>query len=152
MNTRQRLVLAAVLLGCTSLSARASVSSASDVSGSVSTSVGTLSGSISRSSDSSKGKEVAEGDYRVIEVAAADTLGRQRVKLQATTDATADGELYLTLPPVAVARGELAPGAVVTAKARPYGTAFIAAATRQAFFLAMNDDWYRELDSRALSL
>ena len=153
MNHRTRLCVVALLLAPATWSAHAASSASSEVSGSVSTSVGASSNSVGKSSDSSsKGKDVAAGDYRVIEVAAADATGRMKVRLQATTDASVEGELYLTLPPAAVARGELAPGAVVTAKVRPYGLEFIAAAAQQPFFLALHDDWYRELDSRAVVL
>jgi hypothetical protein len=153
MYSRLRLIAAACLLAGTALNARAASSAASEVSGSVSTSVGALSNSVGRSSDSSsRGRDVAAGDYRVIEMAAADARGLVRVRLQATSDSSVEGALFLTLPIAAVARGELAPGATVTARARPYGLEFTAAATRQAFFLALSDDWYRELDSRAVVL
>jgi hypothetical protein len=153
MNTRLRLIAAACLLGGAALTARAASSAASEVSGSVSTSVGALSNSVGRSSDSSsRGRDVAAGDYRVIELAAADARGLVRVRLQSNTDASIEGTLFLTLPPAAITRGELAPGAVVTARPRPYGLEFSAAATQQAFFLALSDDWYRELDSRAVVL
>ena len=149
--------LGALLIGAAALPAWAASSAASTASDSVSTSVGSLSNSVGKSSDSStKGKDVAQGEYRVIDIAAlaagTDQPALQRVKLQAVADASADGELLLMLPPGAVLRGQLAPGVVVIAKRQPYGLAFSAAATQQVFFLALTDDWYRELDSRPVVL
>jgi hypothetical protein len=157
-RSKQRLlpVLSLALsLAAGALPAVAASSASSEVSGSLSTSVGSLSNSIGKSSDSSSGKDkdVAEGDYRVVEVAAAaDQPGKLRVTLQATADASASGELLLTLPPGAVARGQLASGAVITAKRRAYGLEFAAGAAREPFFLVMRDDWFRELDSKPVTL
>jgi hypothetical protein len=149
----------AVLMAAAALPAVAASSASSESVGSSSTSVGSLSNSVGKSSDSSSGKDkdVAEGDYRVIEVAAAaDQPGKLRVKLQAAADDSPDGELYLTLPPTAVARGQLASGAVVSAKQRAYGVEFAAgagaSATREPFFLVLRDDWFRELDSKPVVL
>jgi len=158
MNTRPQLALATALAAALILSTaagavQAASSAASEVSGSVSTSVGALSNSVGKSSDSStKGTKVAAGDYRVTEVAQADAAGRVRVKLQSTQDTSAEGELILTLPQNAAERGQLAPGVVVTAKTRAYGLEFVAAAAQQTFFLALHDDWFRELDSRPVVL
>lgn len=145
----------AFLMASATLSAVAASSASSEASGSSSTSVGSLSNSVGKSSDSSSGKdkEVAEGDYRVIEVAAvADKPGQMRVKLQAAADDSLSGELLLTLPQLAVVRGQLASGAVITAKRRAYGVEFAAGATREPFFLVMRDDWFRELDSKPVVL
>jgi hypothetical protein len=143
------------LLASTALPASASSSIAAEGSSASSTSVGSSSTSVGKSSDSSSGKDkaVAEGDYRVIEVAAVvDQPGKLRVRLQATADDSVDGELLLTLPQAAVARGQLASGAVISARNRAYGVEFAAAATREPFFLVMRDDWFRELDSKPVTL
>jgi hypothetical protein len=145
----------ALLMASTALPAVAASSASSEVSGSVSTSVGSLSNSVGKSSESSTGKDkgVADGDYRVIEVAAlADQPGKLRVTLQAAADDTVNGELLLTLPQAAAARGQLASGVVVTARQRAYGVEFAAGAAREPFFLVMRDDWFRELDSRPVTL
>ncbi len=147
----------ALLMASAALPALAASSASSESSGSSSTSVGSLSNSVGKSSDSSSGKDkdVAEGDYRVIEVAAAaDQPGKLRVKLQAAADDSLNGELYLTLPTVAVARGQLASGAVISAKQRAYGIEFAAGVgtARAPFFLVMRDDWFRELDSKPVVL
>ena len=65
----------------------AASSTSSAVSDSVGTSVGSLSGSIQRSSDSSRTTTVADGDYRVVEVAAvAERPGQLRLTLQPVAD------------------------------------------------------------------
>jgi hypothetical protein len=142
------------LLASAALPVWASSSVVADGSSASSTSVGSSSTSVGKSSDSSSGKdkEVAEGDYRVVEVgAAAEQPGKLRVTLQAAADDSPKGELQLTLPPEAVTRGQLARGAVVSAKRRAYGVEFAAGAPREPFFLVMRDDWFRELDSRLVS-
>lgn len=154
MKTRPHIALAAALILSTAAGlSQAASSAASEISGSVSASVGAISGSVGRSSESSsRGTNVAAGDYRVVIVAQADAAGRVRVKLQSTQDSGTEGELYLTLPQVAAERGQLTPGAVITAKTRDYGLEFVAAAAQQTFFLALHDDWFRELDSRPVVL
>jgi hypothetical protein len=145
----------ALLMASAALPALASSSVASEGSSASSTSVGSSSTSVGKSSDSSSGKdkEVAEGDYRVIEVAAAaDQPGKLRVKLQAAADDSVNGELYLTLPTTAVTRGQLAQGSVISARNRAYGVEFAAGAKREAFFLVMRDEWFRELDTKPVVL
>ena len=154
MNHTPRLsaLCAALLFGGAALPALAESSASSAVSDSVSTSLGSLSNSVGKSSDSSRGKNVVQGDYRVIEMAAADGRGVVRVKLQALADAGVAGELELTLPREAAERGHLGTGAIVTASTRPYGVEFAAGAPREAFFLALHDEWYRELNSKPVLL
>jgi len=151
-HLRLTLVSAALVLAATAIPAFAESSASSAVSESISTSVGSISTSVGKSSDSSKKKEVAQGEYRVVEVAAAAADGSVRVALQAVGDDTAAGELLLTLPRVAVERGRLGVGAVIAATTRPYGVEFAAGAPRQPFFLALHDAWYRELNSQAVVL
>jgi hypothetical protein len=145
----------ALLMASAAVPVLASSSVSSEGSSASSTSVGSSSTSVGKSSDSSSGKdkEVAEGDYRVIEVAAAaDQPGKLRVKLQAAADDSVNGELFLTLPPTAVARGQLAQGSVISARNRAYGVEFAAGTKREAFFLVMRDEWFRELDTKPVVL
>jgi hypothetical protein len=116
--------------------------------------VGSVSTSFEKSSDSSsKGKPVAAGDYKVIEVAQAPTRpGTVRLTLQALADNSAEGEYYLYLPQEAATQGGVAAGQVVTARARSYGLEFAQASTKEAFFLVLNDDWYRELQTKVVTL
>jgi len=96
---------------------------------------------------------VAEGDYRVIEVAeAVDRPGMLQLTLQATRQAGAPGALWLTLPRQALAQRPLAAGDIVTAQQRPYGVEFSRQASHEAFFLVLADDWHRELDPHAVTL
>ncbi|HEY1392530.1 MAG TPA: hypothetical protein VFV25_04110, partial [Methylibium sp.] len=61
-------------------------------------------------------------------------------------------EFYLYLPQAAYEQAKLAPGRTVTARQRPYGVEFAGGEPRQAFFLALDDDWYRELQAKAVTL
>ena len=141
--------LALTLAGVTAQAASSASSAASD-------SVGSSSTSIQKSSNSaSSGTKVARGDYTIIEMTA---LGQQpdmmRLRLQAVAP-LAPQEFFLLLPREAVARGQLATGDRVQAQQRAYGLAFAAATPDGAaspFFLVLDDAWYRELDSRAVSI
>ncbi|MBA2723925.1 MAG: hypothetical protein H0W48_02120 [Methylibium sp.] len=125
---------------------------ASSASSAGSASSGSVSDSIEGSSDSSSDdKEVAEGDYRIIEVTElAERPGMMRLKLQAADDAAR--EFFLSLPQQTLAQRGLAQGHVVSARHRPYGLEFARADTREAFFLVLADDWHRELESHAVTL
>jgi hypothetical protein len=127
---------------------------ASSASSAGSASSGSVSDSLKGSSNSSSGDDkVADGDYRVLEVAEAPGRpGMLQLKLQATSRAGEAGQLELTLPAQALARRPLAAGDVVSARHRPYGIEFAHAAGREAFFLVLADDWQRELAPRAVSL
>ena len=102
----------ALLAGATALPALASGSASSASSEGSSASVGSLSTSIENSSDaSSKGGDVAQGDYRIIEVAAAPARpGTVRVTLQALAAQGAEGRLFLYVPQQTVAGAQLAVG------------------------------------------
>lgn len=150
MTTSARsLVAISVLLGVIALPAAAGPSSAaSSASDSVAASVGSLSGSVGTSSNSSSGNpRVAAGDYRLIEVAA-DAGRPELVRLTlAPTQAIGgrDASFVLTLPREVLARTALAEGATVSVAERPYGLEFAHGRPRLAFYLALHDDWYREL-------
>ena len=152
--------LAAVTLLCLSSALPCSAESlASSASSAGSASLGSLSESVKGSSNSSSpADKVAEGDYRVIEVAAvAERPGMLRVTLQAQAAARdGEGPLWLVLPQQALGQRELVPGDTVSAKHRPYGIEFArvarGGAAREAFFLVLADDWINELAPRALKL
>lgn len=128
-----------------------STSSASSAS---STSIGSSSASIEKSSNSSSNKErVAQGQYTIVEMTAMtqqpDTV---RLRLQAVADAS---EFVLLLPRAATERAQLAAGQVVSAEHRPYGLAFAtvdASVGNTPFFLVLDDDWFRELESRPVGV
>jgi hypothetical protein len=146
------LVAALALSGLAfTLPAWAASSASSASSDGSSTSVGSSSTSIEKSSNSSsKGDKVAEGDYKVIQVAEATAAGKLRLTLRATHDS--GEEFHLILPQEAATQGKLAVGAVITAKAHAYGLQFAAADTREPFFLVLRDDWYRELATKPVTL
>ncbi len=148
-----RIALAALVAGAFATPAWADP--ASSASSASSQSIGSISGSIERSSKSSSGdRNVAEGEYRIMEVAeVAERPGTQRLKLQAVKAAgTADDEFFLYLPQQVVEQGRLAEGGVVMARQKPYGLEFAHAKTLKGFFMALKDEWYRELQTRPVSL
>ena len=145
---------AALLCGLAAAPACAESSIASSASESIATSIGSVSTSIQKSSDSSsKNDRVAQGDYRVIEMAeVADKPDLLRLRLQADAGGAGREDFFLLLPRQAAEQGRLAAGKTVTAQHRPYGVEFAAADTRQAFFLVLDDAWHRELQSRPVVL
>ena len=135
--------------------ALAASSSASSASEAASSTVGSLSNSLKQSStSSSKDDKVTAGEYRIVEVAEAEQAGQMRVELQylggsAGAEAPA---LTLTLPRAAFEQGRLATGEVVAARHRPYGVEFARADNREAFFLVLEDAWFRELGAQPVVL
>lgn len=126
--------------------AGATVTTSSAVSDSVELSARSITDSLRRSSESSSGKPVAQGDYRVTQMAqVAPEL--QEVTLQAVPGTGARGEFVLHMPERAVQQGDLGIGRVVTARERPYGIELARADTQTPFFLLLEDPWYKELQS-----
>ena len=145
--------VATFAFGMAAVPAQAGSSSASSA---ASDSVGSSSTSIQKSSDSSSTKDkVAQGQYKVIDlVEIAQQPNMIRVRLQALTPAQTQ-EFFLTLPRQAAERGQLAAGQVVEVQLRPYGLAFATAnspGNSSPFFLVLDDDWQRELESRLVVL
>ena len=98
---------------------------------------------------------VAEGEYRVVEVAAAapeSTRGRVRVTLAGLGEGLQGAEVQLWLPAAAPAARELAPGEVIAVRQRVYGLEFARGEPRRAFFLALHDAWWPELQTHAVPL
>ena len=147
----QQALISLAVLGTAAGPALAASSASSASSDGSSASVGSLSTSIEKSSNSSKADTVAEGDYRIVDVAVADKQpGKMRLTLRALNPA--DGEWVLTLPQEAVAQARLVAGGVVTARQHAYGVQFAAGAPREAFFLVLQDAWYEELRTKAVTL
>jgi hypothetical protein len=123
-------------------------SSTSSASSAGSASSGSVSDSIQGSSNSSTAaKQVAEGDYRIIDVTeVAKRPGVARLRLQAIAPQDQDSGFFLDLPQRTLAHAGLAPRDIVSVRHRPYGFEFARADSRQAFFLVLLDDWHRELD------
>lgn len=145
-----RFVLILTLAG----SALGALAGTSSVVSSGSESIGSSSTSIEKSSNSvSGGKQVAQGEYTVLDVAALEQRpGMLRVHLQAVNGSD---DFYLLLPRQTAQRVALAPGQVIAAQQRPYGIAFAATSPRtdhqETFFLVLDDAWYRELESRLVA-
>lgn len=154
MTSLTRVLAAAALLstaaGLPVLAASSASSASSEAS---STSVGSSSTSFKHSSNSSsKDDKVAAGVYRIVEVAAADGAGLLRLQLQHVAIAGEEGALTLTLPQAAFDQGRLGAGQLVAARHRPYGIEFARADNREAFFLVLDDAWYRELGTHPVTL
>jgi len=151
MIRSQQVLLSLALAGALGAGPALAASSASSASSEGSSaSVGSLSTSVEGSSKSSKGDKVATGDYRILDVTVADNQpGHLRVALQGL--AGQDG-FVLVLPEQAALQGRLAPGGVITAKARDYGLEFASAKTRQAFFLAVDESWRQDMRTRPVTL
>jgi hypothetical protein len=161
MKTLSRLVRAAAWAGLCMLSTGSwalseAGSSASSAGSAASNSIGASSTSLTTSSNSSSNdRKVAAGDYTVVSVAPADdaahdpaTFARLTLRAQRADAA----EVVLRLPMQTVTQAGLAAGATVTIRERAYGLEFAAGAQRQAFYLVLDDDWYRELASTAVVL
>lgn len=150
--------LIAAALAPGALAASATASSASDSASSASSAASSTSNSIRRSSDgSSRTNAVAQGDYRVVEVAEAPgEPAQRRLKLQAEASmgrpADDENSFWLQLPRPVLAASGVATGQRVTVKQRPHGLAFARAADGEAFFLVLEDAWFRELPSRPVTL
>lgn len=135
-------------------SAWADTTLSGSVSDSIGTAVGSLSTSIKGLSDSLSDDHVAQGDYKVMAVAAvADRPGMTRLTLKPVgQEDDARAGFALVLPQKTLEVHQIAQGRVVSVEARPYGWAFAKADDHQTFFLVMADDWYREISPRALTL
>ncbi|MET0265368.1 MAG: hypothetical protein ABW202_07125 [Duganella sp.] len=117
-----------------------------------SASSGSVSDSLSDSSNSSSGgNKVADGDYRIIEIAPTPgRADRTRLTLQAAEPAH---RIVLDLPQTTFAQQGLAAGDTVYASNRPYGVEFGRRTTeRQPFYLVLADEWHDELASRPVTL
>jgi hypothetical protein len=139
------------------LPAQAASSASSAVSDSVGASSNGISGSLTTSSNSASTKDVAQGDYRIVDVASADTRpGHLRLTLQreraADQPATAHDTLFLTLPHQAFDASGLGRGERVAATPRSYGIEFARSDNKAPFFLVLEDHWLQELASRPVRL
>ena len=157
MSLRPRLVLTSlvVFLGATGWSAHASSTAASSASDAASSTASSASDSLGKSSTSSSpGNDVADGDYRVIDMAeATDRPGRMRLTLQGVAAAGKPGTTFeLYLPVATLEQAALTTGQQIRTRQRPYGIEFARADAAAPFFLALHDAWHRELASHPVTL
>ena len=151
--------LGATLISLMATAAHAE-SFASSASSAGSKSVGSLSDSLIGSSNSSSGeKKVAEGNYRIEQVAeVAGKPDHLRLHLRLQTEGTAPatteptGTVQLDLPRAAVERQALGVATVIALRQRAYGMEVAHQATQTAFFLLLADAWRDDLDTRAVRL
>jgi len=144
------LFLAALAAACVLPAHADSVASSASSAGSASS--GSISDSIGGSSNSSNGdRRVAAGQYRVIDIAQAPAkAGTTRMTLRAVAEA--GREFYLDVPERALAGRRVNKGELVQVNERVYGYEFAYADSQRPFFLALQDDWYRELGSRQVTI
>jgi hypothetical protein len=145
------LALALAAAACTLPAHADSVASSASSAGSASS--GSISDSIGGSSNSSHNdRRVAAGQYRVIDVAQAPArAGTTRVTLRAVAGGPAT-EFWVDVPDRALADRRVDKGAVVQVNERVYGYEFAYGDTNKPFFLALQDEWYRELSSRKVTI
>jgi hypothetical protein len=149
---RNAALAAALIAACAAPIAHAdSVASSASSAGSASS--GSISDSIGGSSNSSnRDRRVTAGDYQVIDIAQAPAkLETTRLTLRPVAG-TAAQAFTLDVPNRALAARTMGSGAIVHVNERVYGYEFAYADTKQPFFLALQDDWYRELGSRKVAI
>lgn len=147
---RHVLALAALAAACAIPAHADSVASSASSAGSASSA--SISDSIGASSNSSnRDRRVAAGDYKVIDIAQAPGKSETtRLTLRPVAGTPAQ-EFTLDVPNRALAARAVDAGAIVHVNERVYGYEFAYADTKQPFFLALQDDWYRELGSRQVT-
>jgi len=146
------LALALAAAACTLPAHADSVASSASSAGSASSA--SISDSIGGSSNSSSGdrRRVTTGPYRVIDIAQAPAKAdATRVTLRAVAGDAAT-EFWVDVPDRALADRRIAKDEVVQVNERVYGYEFAYGDTKKAFFLALQDDWYRELASRKVTI
>jgi type IV secretory pathway TrbL component len=153
MNTStfsRALCLAAFALACAAPTHATSFTSSASSAGSASS--GSISDSIGASSNSSSDdKRVAAGDYRVIDIAQAPAKA-DTTRLTLRAAAGPAREFTLDVPNRALAERAVNKGELVQVSERVYGFEFAHADTKRSFFLALQDDWYRDLASRKVTI
>lgn len=150
--TKITLALALAAAACTLPAHADSVASSASSAGSASSA--SISDSIGGSSNSSSGdrRRVTTGPYRVIDIAQAPAKAdTTRVTLRAVAGEAAT-EFWVDVPDRALAERRIAKDEVVQVNERVYGYEFAYGDTKKAFFLALQDDWYRELASRKVTI
>lgn len=125
---------------------------ASSAASTASSAVSSASNSLGQSSGSLSPAKVAEGDYRIIDRArVAQRPGTLRLRLQPVAG-PAEQAFDLWLPEAVAEQASLRTGGTVHARHRDFGLEFAQGEPRRAFFLALNDDWYRDLQTTPVGL
>jgi len=144
--------LVAVALGWVSGAASAGVMSMVSVSDSISATVGGISTASSTVGKSSaKLLNLAEGDYKVVEVAQAQEAGKLRLTLHPLDETQAAEGFYLYVAAADVEEAQVRQGDIVSAKQRPYGVAMFGQGKADPFALVLNDGWRKQILPEAIS-
>lgn len=134
-----------LLAGACTVQASSVTSSASST---ASASIGSISASLDGAGDVFATNAQDTKDYVVMDVTPSpDRVEGVRLRLR---EVGAGGVLQLDLPVVVSDRARLEVGDRVRAKPRVYGFEFANADTGEAFFLALSDEWLRELVTHPL--
>lgn len=120
---------------------------ASSASSAGSASSGSISDSLSDSSNSSTNQDkVANGDYRIVDIAQTpDRTAFMRVTMQ-TEDLKQ--RIVLDLPAEVLNKQAIGEGDFIHAQRRVYGFEFSRRDTKEAFYLVLADNWHNELATR----
>ena len=149
LSTLLRQVGAVALTLCvTAVHADSFTSSASSAGSASSASIADSLSASSDSSSDSDNEQVANGDYRIMEVAeVADRPAMRRLTLEADD---APRRFQLDLPTDILKQERLQRGDRVHVQQRVYGLEFAHSDNREAFYLVLSDDWHDELAARPL--
>lgn len=145
--------VAACLLATAAGASSTASSAISQSTDSISASANSISGSVHDSSNSSKTAATAQGDYTVVQVAAADTKpGWITVALKPHGSDDGRMDIALLIPGTAMPTQGLKTGDMVHAQAYEYGIEFSTAQDQKPFFLAIKDEKVDSLRSVAVTL
>jgi hypothetical protein len=152
---RRALFLTTLAAACAAPARADSLASSASSAGSASSN--SISDSIGGSSNSStRDKRVAAGEYRVIDVAQAPgKANTTRMTLRPAAGGAghaSTAEFTLDVPNRALAQRGVHTDDLVQVNERVYGYEFAYADSKQPFFLALQDEWYRELGSRQVTI
>ncbi|WP_018607399.1 hypothetical protein [Uliginosibacterium gangwonense] len=111
--------------------------------------ISTASSTVGKSS--AKLLNLAEGDYKVVDVAQAQEAGKLRLTLH-PVDETAAGEgFYLYVVAADVEQAQIRQGDIVSAKLRPYGVAVFGQGKSSPFALVLDEAWRKQILPQAIT-
>lgn len=111
--------------------------------------ISTASSTIGKSS--AKLLNLAEGDYKVVDVAQAQEAGKLRLTLRPVDEALAGEGFYLYVMAADVEQAQVRQGDIVSARQRPYGVAVFGQGKSDPFVLVLNDGWRKQILPEAIA-
>jgi len=153
MQATRYFALTVVFLAGLGTNAQASSTTSSAVSDSATSSASSASDSVTGSSTSSKKVVTAQGDYTVVELAAAPNKpGMVQVALQAADSPDQQSDFTLLLPRKTIDDNGLAVGQTISAKPQNFGLELSGGMHARVFYLILHDALRNELRSVPVSL